>query len=171
MKPKTFFAILFVSVLFSCRKEPNTEDLKLEQVVATDRDLAANFSNYATFFISDTVSIVASASTDSILTGPLALQMVNAVKTNMTARGYTFRSRPWSTGLPDLGLRLTVIKGRNPHGSLRRLVGWMVGLLSSVVLGLLLLWRILLSLVYNLYLHSRHFSALYVRYQKSGNQS
>ena len=108
MKPKTFFVILVVSVLFSCRKEPDTEDLKLEQVVSTDRDLAANFSSYATYFISDTVSIVASASTDSILTGPMALQLVNAVKTNMTARGYTFKPR--SQGLPDLGLRLTVIK-------------------------------------------------------------
>ena len=108
MKLKTFLVILFVSVLFSCRKEPNTEDLKLEQVVATDRDLAANFSNYATFFISDTVSIVASASTDSILTGPMAKQMVDAVKANMTARGYTFKPR--AQGLPDLGFRLTVIK-------------------------------------------------------------
>ena len=108
MKLKTFLVILFVSVLFSCRKEPDTEDLKLEQVVATDRDLSAAFSSYATFFISDTVSIVASASTDSILTGPMALQMVNAVKTNMTSRGYTFKSR--AQGLPDLGLRLTVIK-------------------------------------------------------------
>ena len=108
MKLKTFWVILFVSVLFSCRKEPNTEDLKLDQVVATDRDLSANFSNYATYFISDTVSIVASASTDSILTGPMALQLVNAVKTNMNNKGYTFKPR--SAGLPDLGLRLTVIK-------------------------------------------------------------
>jgi len=107
MKLKTFLVILFVSVLFSCRKEPNTEDLKLEQVVATDRDLSANFSNYATYFISDTVSIVASASTDSILTGPMALQMVKAVKDNMNSRGYTFVAR--SAG-PDLGFRLTVIK-------------------------------------------------------------
>lgn len=108
MKLKTFLVILFVSVLFSCRKEPDTEDLKLEQVVATDRDLAANFSSYATYFISDTVSIVASVSADSILTGPMALQLVTAVKTNMNARGYTFKTR--AQGLPDLGLRLTVIK-------------------------------------------------------------
>ena len=108
MKLKTFLVILFVSVLFSCRKEPSTEDLKLEQVVATDRDLSANFSNYATFFISDTVSVVASASTDSILTGPMAKQMVDAVKANMTTRGYTFKPR--AQGLPDLGFRLTVIK-------------------------------------------------------------
>ena len=108
MKLKTFLVILFVSVLFSCRKEPSTEDLILDQVGATDRDLTANFSGYATYFISDTVSIVASASTDSILTGPMAFQLVNAVKTNMNASGYTFKPR--AQGLPDLGLRLTVIK-------------------------------------------------------------
>ena len=108
MKLKALLVILFVSVLFSCRKEPGTEDLKLEQVVATDRDLAANFSSYATYFISDTVSIVASASTDSILTGPMAKQLVDAVKNNMNAKGYSFKAR--ALGLPDLGLRLTVIK-------------------------------------------------------------
>src|SRR6187401_491102 len=101
MKLKTLLVLFSVSVLFSCRKEPSTEDLKLEQVVATDRDLSANFSNYATYFISDTVSVVASASTDSILTGPMAKQMVKAVKDNMNARGYTFKPR--AQGLPDLG--------------------------------------------------------------------
>src|SRR6187455_2149183 len=99
MKLKALLVILFVSVLFSCRKEPGTEDLKLEQVVATDRDLAANFSSYATYFISDTVSIVASASTDSILTGPMAKQLVDAVKNNMNAKGYSFKAR--ALGLPD----------------------------------------------------------------------
>ena len=107
MKLKTLLVLLSVSVLFSCRKEPSTEDLKLEQVVATDRDLSANFSSYATYFISDTVSVVASDSKDSILTDAKALQMVNAVKTNMNARGYTFKTRAQG---PDLGLRLTVIK-------------------------------------------------------------
>lgn len=114
MKPKTLFiatcvvGVAFLVSMGACRKEPNTEDLKLEQVVATDRDLAANFSNYSTFFISDTVSVVASNGNDTILTGTQALQMVNAVKTNMTNKGYTFKPR--SQGLPDLGLRLTVIK-------------------------------------------------------------
>src|SRR6186713_2467394 len=107
MKLKTLLVLFSVSVLFSCRKEPSTEDLKLEQVVATDRDLSANFSSYATYFISDTVSVVASDSKDSILTDAKALQMVNAVKTNMNARGYTFKTRAQG---PDLGLRLTVIK-------------------------------------------------------------
>jgi hypothetical protein len=108
MKLKIFLLVALLATMISCRKVPDTSELSNEQVVATDRDLAAKFSDYSTYFISDSVSVVANDPKDSILTGPLALQMVNAVKTNMNARGYTFRPR--AQGLADLGLRLTVIK-------------------------------------------------------------
>lgn len=96
-----------VVAAIGCQKTPDLDQLSTNQVVATDRDLQANFANYSTYHISDTVSIVATDPKDSILTGPLALQLVNAVKTNMNSRGYTFVARNAS---PDLGLRLTVIK-------------------------------------------------------------
>lgn len=108
MNPKIVLVVALMAAIVSCRKIPDTSELSTEQVVATDRDLAANFSSYGTYYISDSVSVVANNPNDSILTGPLALQMVNAVKTNMNARGYTFRPR--AQGLPDLGFRLTVIK-------------------------------------------------------------
>lgn len=107
MKPRFLLVVALLAVIVSCRKVPDTSELSNEQVVATDRDLAANFSNYSTYFISDTVSVVANSQNDSILTGPLAAQLVNAVKTNMNNRGYTPVAR---TANPDLGLRLTVIK-------------------------------------------------------------
>lgn len=108
MKPKLLLIVTLLAAAISCRKIPDTSELSNEQVVATDRDLQANFSSYATYFISDSVSVVANDPKDSILTGPLAAQLVNAVKTNMNSRGYTFKPRV--QGLPDLGLRLTVIK-------------------------------------------------------------
>jgi hypothetical protein len=108
MKPRFLLIVTLLAAIVSCRKIPDTSELSNEQVVATDRDLEANFSDYSTYFISDTVSVVAENHNDSILTGPLAAQLVNAVKTNMNAKGYTFRPR--AQGLPDLGLRLTVIK-------------------------------------------------------------
>ena len=108
MKPRLLLILIALAAVLSCRKVPDTSELSNEQVVATDRDLAANFSSYSTYFISDSVSVVANDPKDSILTGPLAAQLVNAVKTNMNARGYTFRPR--AQGLPDLGFRLTVIK-------------------------------------------------------------
>jgi len=108
MKPRFLLIVTLLAAIVSCRKIPDTSELSNEQVVATDRDLEANFSGYSTYFISDTVSVVAENHNDSILTGPLALQLVNAVKTNMNAKGYTFKPR--AQGYPDLGLRLTVIK-------------------------------------------------------------
>lgn len=107
MKSKLLFLFFLTAAVISCRKIPDTNQLSNEQVVATDRDMAANFSGYSTYFISDTVSVVANNPNDSILTGALAQQMVNAVKTNMNNRGYTFVAR---TANPDLGFRLTVIK-------------------------------------------------------------
>ena len=107
MKPKLALVVALLAAIVSCRKVPDSSELSAEQVVATDRDLAANFSDYNTYFVSDSVSVVASDPKDSILTGPLAAQMVNAIKTNMNSRGYTFVAR---TANPDLGLRLTVIK-------------------------------------------------------------
>src|SRR4030095_5140575 len=108
MKPKIALVVALIVAIVSCRKVPDTSELSTEQVVATDRDPAAHFSNYSTYFISDSVSVVANDPKDSILTGPLAAQLVNAVKTNMNARGYTFKTP--AQGLPDLGFRLTVIK-------------------------------------------------------------
>ena len=93
--------------LGACKKTVDLTDLKNQQVVATDRDLEANYGSFTTYFISDTVSVVASDPKDSILTGPVALQLVNAVKTNMNSRGYTLVDK---NAKPNLGLMLTVIK-------------------------------------------------------------
>jgi hypothetical protein len=98
---------LLLITLAACRKEPNLDDLTYDQVVVTDRDLAANFGAYRTYHISDTVSLVANDPKDSILTGPTAKTLVDAVKANMNSRGYQFVAR---NAKPDIGLRLTVIK-------------------------------------------------------------
>jgi Domain of unknown function (DUF4136) len=107
MKIKTILAAGLLFSLGGCLKEPNLDDLKYEQVVATDRDLTADFKTYATYHIGDTVAYVSDNPKDSIITGTVAQQLVTAVKNNMNARGYTFVAR---TANPDLGLRLTVIK-------------------------------------------------------------
>lgn len=97
-----------LTALTACRKTPNLNALQNQQVVVTDRDLAANFSNYSTYHISDTVRIVASDPRDSILLGPIARQLVESVKTNMNSRGYTFVSS--KSANPELGLVLVVLQ-------------------------------------------------------------
>jgi hypothetical protein len=107
---KRLFLLAWVAIasLVACRKTPNLNSLQNQQVVVTDRDLEAQFNDYTTYHISDTVRIVASDPKDSIMVGPIAQQLVATVKTNMNSRGYTFVGN--KSGNPQLGLVLVVLK-------------------------------------------------------------
>ena len=111
MKRTTLFILIIIAaVISSCRKTPDFDQLSLQFIVSTNLDKTADFGNYKTFFISDTVVYVGGIGDDSIIVGANADQMVNAVKQNLTAKGYTFVSRASN---PDLGLTLTAIKDIN----------------------------------------------------------
>jgi hypothetical protein len=96
-----------LTTVAACRKTPNLTSLQNQQVVVTDRELDANFSSFNTYHISDTVRILASDPRDTILTGSIAQQLVQTVRTNMNNRGYTFVGKG---GNPDLGMVLVVLK-------------------------------------------------------------
>jgi hypothetical protein len=108
---KNTLLILFsVLLLGACRKVPDFDQLSSDFIVSTSLDQSANFGNYKTFYIADTVEYIGGVGADSIIVGDKALQLVNAVKTNLTSRGYTFTGR---NNKPDLGLTLTAIKDIN----------------------------------------------------------
>ena len=105
---RTLAAALVIFTLLSCRKTPDLSQLTNKFVVVTNRDPKANFASYDTYHISDTVSYISNApSSDSIIVGASAAALVNAVKTNMNARGYTFVAK---NANPHLGLKLVAIK-------------------------------------------------------------
>ena len=101
---------ILLAVITGCRKSPDFDQLSYEFTVATSLDQAANFSNYKTYFISDTVVYVGGIGKDSIIVGPQAAELTKSVKDNMAAKGYTFVGR---SGKPDLGFTLTAIKDIN----------------------------------------------------------
>jgi hypothetical protein len=107
---KRYYLLAFgLMTFFACRKIPDTGQLSNSFVVQTSQDKSANFANYKTYYISDTIARHGTA--DSIWFDNNSQQLVDAVKTNMAARGYTFVSSPHSS--PDLGLGLTAIKDLN----------------------------------------------------------
>src|SRR5690242_14393484 len=109
---KTFFLLPVLSlVFFACRKTPDTTPLTTGFVVQTSKDPNANFANYNTYYISDTIALKATNPNDSLWFDSDAKQLVDAVKKNMDARGYTFVASNHSH--PDLGLGLTVIEDLN----------------------------------------------------------
>jgi len=109
---KKLYLIIPLAALtfFSCRKAPDLSDLQANFFVQTDKQAEANLSSYKTYFISDTIALATDKPNDSIWVGADALQLVNSVKANMNARGYTFVAR---TAKPDLGVSLNAIKNLN----------------------------------------------------------
>ena len=109
MKNKYLFLPLFIMLFFSCRKYPDTGKLSTNFVVQTSKDPGANFGQYKTYYISDTIASIGTI--DSVWFDNDSKQLVEAVKSNMNALGYTFVAS--SHLKPDLGLGLTVIKDLN----------------------------------------------------------
>jgi hypothetical protein len=97
-------------LLVSCRKEPDIDQLQDNFAVQTVRQPDANFAGYKTYYMSDTINLKTSVSTDEIWFDAKSKQLTDAVKANMASRGYTLVSKGSS---PNLGLGLTAIKDLN----------------------------------------------------------
>ena len=106
----TFLLILSVLLLGACRRSPDFDDLSSQFIVTTTLDTTANFGNYKTFYIADTLKYIGGIGSDSLIVGSKAVEIVNVVKSNLASRGYTFVPR---SSNPDLGLTLTAIKNIN----------------------------------------------------------
>jgi len=107
---KKIFILLFIvltATTFSCRKNPDFDQLSSNFTVITNYDTAAVFQDYATYYISDTIAYIGGTTSDTILFDSNAKQLVDAVKQNMDARGYSFVAK---NAHPDLGLNLGAIK-------------------------------------------------------------
>jgi hypothetical protein len=111
MKRKYLVISACAVLLVACRKSPDTSQLSVNFVIQTAKSPEANFSNYKTYYISDTIALKTSNPNDTLWVDADAKQLVDAVKQNMEARGYT--AVTGSHNSPDLGLGLTVIKDLN----------------------------------------------------------
>jgi hypothetical protein len=111
MKKKAFIVLVPVVCLFSsCLKEPDFDQLTYNFVVATNTAESASFSNYKTYYISDSVAYINSSPTDTVVDNAASQQLVDAVKSNMSSRGFTLVSKG---AHPDLGLNMGVVKTVN----------------------------------------------------------
>jgi hypothetical protein len=109
MKTKYILLLSFscLMLLYGCRKEPDLSELSSKLAAVTSRSKSAAFSSYKTYYVSDTIANITGSETDTILTGPDAQQLINAIKQNMAARGYTLVGRDQS---PDLGINTVILK-------------------------------------------------------------
>jgi hypothetical protein len=94
------------ALFFSCTKEPlNNLTQEESRIYVTNRDSSAEFSNYKTFSISDSVDVLDNGQTYKDLTN-LDQAYIDAVKKYMEARGYTLVNK---NAKPDLGININRI--------------------------------------------------------------
>lgn len=111
---KKFIPFLFALVLFaSCEKEPDTDKLDNQYMVYTQYDKKANFGNYSTYYIPDSVLVIGGSDkpvywTDTENTN--AKQIIDAYVTNMDRRGY---KKVDDKDEADLGLQVSYIENTN----------------------------------------------------------
>lgn len=90
-----------------CLKNPRLDQLSTNFVVTTNTDPGTNFSSLRTYTISDSVAYITSSTTDTIIKDANTQRLVDAVKQNMNARGYTYVTRSSNA---DIGINMALIK-------------------------------------------------------------
>jgi hypothetical protein len=112
MKMKHLMFVILAGSLFfaSCTKYPEAADRLTEDlVVLTQYNTKADFSEYSTYSIPDSMVYYTDSDSGRIMNSNTAL-VINQIITNMNARGYT-RVAPNLN--PDLGFNVTFFQNTN----------------------------------------------------------
>ena len=110
MKKLFFFLPIFSLAFFACRKLPDTDALSVSPAVSTSKDANANFGDYKTYSISDSIKLRGTNPNDTVWDDADAQRLIDAVKQNLESRGYTFVDH---STIPDIGIGFTAIKDLN----------------------------------------------------------
>jgi hypothetical protein len=117
-----YFGLAVIVLQFAaCRKNP-ANNLTLEEswVYISSGANGNNFSSYQTFTIPDSVILISNRrGSNNYETTPLALAMINEVKSQITARGYTATAK---INNPDFGVSVSRID--NSYTSVAAFNGW-----------------------------------------------
>lgn len=107
MRNKKFLAALVLSsLLFSCQKEPDWEEMDNEYVVYTQRDQSFDANMHQRYFIPDSILLIGDSREAVYLNGRDAENILSAVERNMEAAGYERAEKKEDA---DLGIQLSYV--------------------------------------------------------------
>lgn len=110
MRQILLLSAIILMLTVSCSKSPDFDQLSANFVVATNTDPATTFSNYKSYYISDTIALASGSTTDTIWFNTDAQTLVATVKQNMAARGFQLVSKGSN---PDIGINVVAVKNIN----------------------------------------------------------
>ncbi len=102
------FLILFavVSAFTSCRKQPDYDTLTYKAIVVTNHDAKAVWASYNTYYLPGFVGEIGDDPLDSILDAGQSAPILDAIRANMNARGYT---ETLNSNTADIGIDVVTI--------------------------------------------------------------
>ncbi|MCD7935266.1 MAG: DUF4136 domain-containing protein [Tannerellaceae bacterium] len=104
---KKLIIFSWLLLCFACQKDPDTSKLDNDFPVITDHDTSANFGNYTTYYIPDSVLIINASEKATYWTDTDADNIITAFVRNMDNRGYT---QVFDRADADLGLQVSYIE-------------------------------------------------------------
>lgn len=91
----------------SCEKDPDMDKMDNEYLVYTNYDKQANFKQFSTYYLPDSILIIGNTEKPEYWKGAEAADILAAYATNLEARGYTAAT---SKATADLGVQVSYIK-------------------------------------------------------------
>jgi len=118
MKKTIQLAGYFIALILlnSCYSSPDLSGLSAELVVATDVDVDVDFTDYNTYYLSDTIYVVSnSIRDDTLIVPPKSDNIIAEIVANMTDRGYTRSTTHSEIGdkLVDIAMAPSIIRVTN----------------------------------------------------------
>ena len=99
--------LLAVFAFAACEKDPDLNKLADAYLVYTSEASDANFSTPTTYYVADAILVASSSETSETLTGTGAQEILNAISTQMKARGYTLSDTKEDA---DLAISVTYVQ-------------------------------------------------------------
>lgn len=99
--------LLAVFAFVACEKDPNMDKLDNDYLVYTNYDKKANFKDFQTYYIPDSVMVITDKDKPEYWKGAAAAEIIEAYKTNLNSKGFVYIP---NKDLADLGVQVSYIK-------------------------------------------------------------
>ena len=105
---KFLFLFCLSAVVVSCEKDPDMSELDSDLAVYTDYDTKADFGNFQTYFLPDSI-LEAGEYKATYWKDENAMKIIDEVEKQMDARGYTRITDPEQKDQANIGLQLSYV--------------------------------------------------------------
>ena len=99
--------LLAVFAFAACEKDPDMDKLDNDYLVYTNYDKKADFKQFSTYYIPDSVLVIGDKKDPEYWKGEAAEAIINAYKENLNSKGFTYTD---NKDAADLGIQVSYVQ-------------------------------------------------------------